>query len=133
MRLIDADGNFTENASLMVDRCVIEKAKNDDGFKNCIANRLSQEIADRLMGVLNSEGEIIVEQSDLRIEDYPPTNSVEYKRQIRWSHIVRCEKCKHSRFSDPYRWGLCEMPDRGYERICRNDYCSKAERRTDAV
>lgn len=124
--------NYEENketAVFIVPKEHFAYLKENTGFEERIVKHLSSELAERIMGVLDREEEIIVRQSDLRVSEFMPTNSVEYRRQINWNSLVRCKDCKHCSFSRvtgntycDFGIGLCNL----------NDFCSRGERKEDA-
>ena len=85
---------YKETAVTLVQKEYLAFLKDDTGFVDHIVDRLSSGLAERIMGILDREGEIVVRQSDLRVSEYTPTNSVEYRRQINWSPLVRCKECR---------------------------------------
>lgn len=91
-------------------------------YADFIIKQLSSQLAERIMTVLSHEGEIVARLSDLRVEEYMPTNSVEYRRQINWSPLVRCKDCKWRDESTCIVHGAIWKD---------NDFCSRGERRTD--
>lgn len=95
------------------------------GYTDFIIKQLSAQLAERIMGILEREEEIIV-RSDLRVSEYIPTDSVEYRRQINWSPLVRCEDCEF--YNEDEKWcrrlGLCGA-------FNADGYCSHGERRED--
>ena len=84
---------YKETAVFHIPKENLAFMKDDSGFAEHIVKHLSYELAERLMNILDHENEIAVRQSDLRVEEYIPTDSVEYRRIIKWSPIVRCKDC----------------------------------------
>lgn len=119
--------DFKETAILLIPKEHLAFMKDDKGFKEYIVNRLSSELANRIMGILEREEEIIISQSDLRAREHMPTNSVEYKRQINWSPLVRCKDCKYGIDWDG-RLG-CEW--HGFYRTEPNWFCADGKRKDD--
>lgn len=100
------------------------------GYTDFIIKQLSAQLAERIMTVLLHEGEIVASLSDLRVEEYRPTNSVEYRRQINWSPLVRCKDCKYYNRQHHYCEGIGNWF--GYEgEWSDNGFCYKGERRED--
>ena len=101
------------------------------GYTDFIIKQLSAQLAERIMTVLSNEGEVVARLSDLRVEEYMPTNSIEYRRQIEWSPLVRCKDCKH------WVTGQCPMMTTGdpyYDmKPDANWFCADSERREDAT
>ena len=97
--------------------------KDDNGFIEYIVNNLSKELADRIMGILEREDEIVIKQSELMVSEYMPTNSVEYRRQIKWNPLVRCKDCEYYYADEKWcrRLGLCGAFD-------AEGFCSHGER-----
>ncbi len=110
-----------ETAVSLVPKETLVFLKDDSGFTEHIVKQLSYELADRIMGILDREDEVIIKQSDLKVSEYMPTNSVEYRRQIEWSSLVRCGECMHNGSFDtdcPINWN-------------GKEYCNFGERRAD--
>jgi len=53
--------------------------------------------------------------------------------EAEWVEIIRCKDCKHYQFADNRAFGMpvkmCEWF--GFEDVDDDDFCSRAERRTD--
>lgn len=104
--------------------------KENSGFEEHIVKHLSSELAERIMGVLDREEEIIVGQSDLRVSELTyNTQYVEYRRQINWSSLVRCKDCKHCGLSRMTGNTYCDL---GIGLYNLDDFCSRGERKEDA-
>lgn len=121
--------DYKETAVANIPKEYLLYLRDDIGFveKNII-KRISSELAERIMAILEREEEIIVRQSDLRVSEFMPTNSVEYKRQINWSPLVRCKECKHywkNNPSDDVPVCLASPKD--------DAFCSEGERKEDAI
>lgn len=118
--------DYKETAVVIVSKEYFDHLREDIGFAENIVKRISSELAERIMGILEREEEIIVRQSDLRASEFMPTNSVEYRRQINWSPLVRCKDCEFYEAKEKWcgRLGLCGAFD-------PNDFCSHGERRED--
>ena len=123
--------DLKETAVFLIPKEHLAFMKDDSGFVEHIVNHLSSELAERIMGILEREEEIIVRQSDLRVSEFMPTNSVEYRRQITWSSLVRCKDCKHRDGED----GQCPLQTTGDPYLDtypqNNFYCADGERRED--
>lgn len=87
--------DYKETAVVNVPKESFADLKDDSGFREHIVKHISTELADRVMDILEYEKEVIVRQSDLRVNEFRPTNSVEYRRQINWSPLVRCKDCMY--------------------------------------
>ena len=121
--------NYEENketAVFIVPKEHFAYLKENTGFEEHIVKHLSSELAERIMGVLDREEEIIVRQSNLRVSEFMPTNSVEYRRQINWSSLVRCKDCKW-RGEPGCAVYIVDESDRPKD----DDFCSWGERRED--
>ena len=132
----DKMSNYTETAVANVSKEYVDNQKEDSGFVEFIVKQLSSELAERIMGILEREEEIIVGQTNLRVSEFTPTNSVEYRRQIHWDSLVRCWDCKYFRDNvrqDGYlSFGLDEFECKRWGRSCYpTDFCSYGERRED--
>lgn len=119
--------DYKETAVVNVSKDCFYNVREDSGFKEHILKHISSELAERIMGILEWEKEIIVGQSDLRVSEFKPTNSVEYRRQINWSPLVRCKDCK-------WRGELgCAVSIVDESDIPKDDdFCSWGERKEDA-
>lgn len=122
-----------ETAVCLVPKEQLAYMENNTDFIDHLVKNLSSELVERLMGILEREDEIVVRQSELRVRDFIPTNSVEYRREIIWDELVRCRYCKHwdktwtNDWSPDYHY--CPMIDG----VRKGDfYCSDGERREDA-
>lgn len=124
--------DYKETAVANVTKECFANQKEGSGFVEFIVKQLSSELAERIMGILDREEEIIVRQSDLRVSEFMPTNSVEYRRQINWSPLVRCKDCKHYS-EDGWGFGNCYRPNVYYLRMNENDFCSYGESEEDGI
>ena len=101
------------------------------GYTDFLIKQLSAQLAERIMTVLSHEGEIVASLSDLRVEEYMPTNSIEYRRQINWSPLVRCKDCKH-RDPEDHKCDSGEMERAGCIFKVGDEYfCAYGERRSE--
>ena len=108
--------------------------KYDEGFKEYIVAGLSSRLAERIMGILDREEEIIVRQSDLRVSEYIPLDSVEYRLEIDWSPVVRCKECKYWHREiyngiEYFNFSSCDLNHGGDG---NSFYCGDGKRRDDA-
>ena len=98
-----------------------------------IIDVITKDLAERVMTILSTEGEIVLMESDVRVYEDMPTNSVRYRRDITWNHLVRCKDCKHYEWADNRAFGMrtkyCSWT--GFEDVDDNDFCSRSERRED--
>ena len=86
------------------------REKEDKKFFEFITNELSKAISDRLIQVLESNDEIIIKKPVLRISEYGPLDSVEYKKIVNWTPLVRCKDCKYMPIGDGANHDL-EFPE----------------------
>lgn len=70
------------------------REKEDKKFFEFITNELSKEISERLIKALEDNDEIIIKKPVLRISEYGPLDSVEYRKTVNWEPLVRCKECK---------------------------------------
>lgn len=115
--------DYKETAVANVTKECFANQKEGSGFVEFIVKQLSSELAERIMGILDREEEIIVRQSDLHVSEFMPTNSVEFRRQIKWSPLVRCKDCKFYATGWCKRWLEWSDDDNGF--------CSRGERKED--
>lgn len=120
--------DFKETAVAHVSREAYASLRDDSGYAEYIAERLSSELGERIMGILDREEEIILSQSELRVSEYMPTSSVEYRRQINWSPLVRCKDCKHHEYEEP---GMIYCPNWVGGWVGEDFFCKAGERRED--
>lgn len=70
--------------------------KDDSEFRNYVVERLSRALSDKITKILDTEGEIIIKKSDIRImHEMYPDDMVEYRQAIQWKPLVRCRDCMH--------------------------------------
>ena len=86
---------YKETACFTIDKYQLSKLKDDEAFKEFIINDLSDRLADHLVDILSSEGEILVSMSDVCCHDNNDFLTVDYRQYIKWRHLVRCKDCKH--------------------------------------
>ena len=98
------------------------------GFIEYIVKQLSQGLSDKLITILDKETEVIVKQSKVRVREYKPTDSVEYRRQIEWSPLVRCKDCKHHQDEEV---GMVYCPQIVGGWVSNKFFCADGERRED--
>ena len=120
--------NYKETAAFNISKDYFANLREDNGYKEYIVKRISSELAERIMDILEREEEIIVGQSDLCVSEFIPTNSVEYRRQINWSPFVRCKDCKHNILNRINGNAYCDLGIALYQ---LDDFCSRGERRED--
>ena len=119
------------------------REKEDKKFFDFITNELSKAISDKLIQVLETNDEIIIKKPVLRISEYGPLDSVEYKKIIDWAPLVRCKDCIH-RPTDTGGHGdgfdiefpdnicPCQVEDPYYSWVPKDDwFCPDGERRED--
>lgn len=96
--------------------------ENDKKFVDFIANELTRSISDRLIQVLETNGDIVIKKPVLRVSEYPPTHSIEYRKTVDWEPLIRCKDCIHNEGSDNEPW--CNI----YECIKSKDgFCDEGE------
>ena len=118
--------DYKETAVINIPKENFAYLREDIGWGEHVIKCISSELAERIMGILEREEEIVVKQSDLRVSEFMPTNSVEYRRQINWSPLVRCKDCKHywkNNPSDDVPACLASPKD--------DAFCSEGERKED--
>ncbi len=106
-----------------VDKYHLSKIKDDEAYKEFIIKDLTNKLADHLVDVLSSEGEIIVKMSDVSCYD-DDDFTVDYRRYLKWSHLVRCKNCKW--FND---FGCAIQIADDSDKPKDNDFCSFGERK----
>lgn len=118
---------YNATSCFTVDKYLLSKIKDDEAYKEYIIKELSNNLAHHLVDILSSEGEVLVSMSDVRCHDNNDFATVDYRRYLKWSHLVRCKDCKWwndmgcaIRIVDD-----SDKPEAG-------DYCSFGERREDA-
>ena len=126
----------TENASLVIDKYMYDTYSKEEGFLKHILGRISFELSERIMDVLDSHKEVVIKQSNVEAINNYRTCQVEFNGKVEWMPLVRCVDCK---------WFQCNMSRDGIlprgvpEYECRHwcgecdptDYCSYAERRKE--
>lgn len=116
-----------ETAALNVDKEALALYKNE-GFEEHLRKRLSTELAERIMTILEDEPEIVIRQSELRVEEFIPTNSVIYRRFFEWKRLVRCKDCMHN----PHEtWFECPMAHLSDEQRPEDAWCWRGERKEE--
>lgn len=135
--------DYKEIAAVNIPKEYLANLKADIGFGEHVVKHISSELAERIMDILEREEEIIVKQSDLRVSEFIPTESVEYRRQINWSPLVRCKDCIHKPTGSGANHDIT-FPKQDYKCPCRCDddwyswmpdddwFCANGERREDA-
>jgi len=104
----------------------VDYLKDDKKFFEFITNELTKNLSERVMQALEENDDIVIKKPVLRVSEYPPTHSVEYRKILDWEPLVRCKDCKH--------WCIhkhLEIPWCRAMHIDRNaeDFCSDGERR----
>ena len=112
-----------ESSVYMMPKEHIEYLKEDKGLFEHITYNLSKALADKIIQILDTEGEIAIRKTNLKAEEYQPTNSIEYKSELYWSPMVRCKNCTY--FGE-LCW--CNYFNFGVD---KNDYCPRGERREE--
>ena len=122
---------YKENASFTIGKEELVFLKDDDDkLIEHITHSLSQELANRLIKILDKENEVIARKSHLRVDEVPMLNSIEYRASIGWKPLIRCKDCKH-RFvdGDNVRFNVCEL---NHNKVQADDwFCADAERREE--
>lgn len=105
------------------------------GFVDDINTHLLDELGDCVMRNLVAEGEIVVKLLELRKEEFTTTNSIQFKRQISWKPLVRCEECIHHDVGLCHRpkWSFAVEPTDFSFAVEPTDFCSYGERRSDDI
>ena len=101
----------------------------DITFIDFITNNLTKAISERIVQILDTSDDIIIKKPVLRVSEYQPTNSVEYRKTFDWKPLVRCKDCENYQTEwDPSVPGThyCAVMD---GMMKPNDFCSYAERR----
>lgn len=116
--------DMKEMAEVMVSKEAFVFAKDDKNYFDFISRETERRLMDRLASILKESGEVVVKMSDLRLNEVRELCSVQFRRQIKWSKIVRCRDCKHRD-----KGGFCQ--GRGYpEQLVPDDgYCDKGDRK----
>lgn len=96
-----------------------------DGFVDDINNYLLDKLSDCVMRNLVAESEIVIKLSELYKEEFTPTNSIQFKRQILWKPLVRCGECKCGTKVVTTDKITCILDRQIWE---KNDFCSYGER-----
>ena len=101
----------------------IDYLKGDEKFIEFITHELTKEISERIIQVLEASDEIILKKPVLRVSEYQPTNSIEYRKTVDWELLVRCKDCKwFNDFGCAIR--IVDESDKPKE----DDFCSFGER-----
>ena len=83
---------YKETCVRMISKDELAFCENHPGYIDFIVDDMTNELARRLMDVLS---QIIVSDSELRVSDCKQLDSVEYRKQVTWSKLVRCKDCKY--------------------------------------
>ena len=98
----------------------VDYLKDDKKFFEFITNELTKNLSERVMQALEENDDIVIKKPVLRVSEYPPTHSVEYRKILDWEPLVRCRECSHNRGSDNDSW--CEV----YEcRKSKDGFCDE--------
>lgn len=116
--------DMKEMAEVMISKEAFAFVKDDKNYFDFISRETERRLMDRLASILKENGEVVVKMSDLRLNEVRELYSVQLRRQIRWSKLVRCRDCKHRD-----EGGFCL--GRGYpEQLVPDDgYCDKGDRK----
>lgn len=93
-----------ETAQSLIPKEQLDYLKEDEKFIEFIKNELTKSLSERVMQVLEAGGDIIIKKPVLRVSDYPPTHSVEYRKTLDWEPLVRCKDCVYNEGDDTVAW-----------------------------
>lgn len=121
-----------ETAVFAVPPFELERINDNKEYFDGIVRHIATQLYDRLIGILDTEKEVIVKRSDLITVEEPGLHQVQFRESINWRPLVRCKDCKFYGFfgrvkickywaGDPYEAAAPE----------EDDFCSFAERRDD--
>lgn len=115
-----------ETTVSLISKEEIDYLKEDEKFIEFITNELTRSLSERVMQVLETNDDIIIKKPVLRVSDYPPTYSVEYRKTLDWEPLVRCKEC-WKRGDEDY----CPLVhDKCYPPTLPDDwFCADGERR----
>lgn len=100
--------------------------KEDKKIIELITNRLTNEISEKLIQVIEANDEIIIKKPVLRVSEYPPTYAIEYRKSVEWELLTRCKDCKHSTEEALPDLRYCTM---FYRTVNADFFCACGERR----
>lgn len=113
-------------------RCFSKKdvavIKEDKRISDYIANSMKNALAERLIKVVEENGDIIIKKPAYRIAELPFANHIEYRKSFDWERLVFCKNCIYFEpDEDEYcEWGLCRNTGCG---VRKDGFCSEAARR----
>lgn len=99
----------------------IEEGRVIDNFKQHVIKDMDMQLLDIINDRLETQGEIVIKKSDLRVKDLCETCEVRYERLVNWQPVVRCKDCKFYYDELCHQWALPRMVE-------LMDYCSKGEK-----
>lgn len=102
--------------------------KEDKKFTEFIINELTKQISDRLIQILETNDEIIIKKPVLRVSEYWPTYSVEYRKSVDWEPLVRCKDCKQHEDEEP---GMVYCPIIVGGWVSKDFFCKWGKRREE--
>lgn len=129
---------YKETAVRIVPKEHHQILKDDNGFVRRIVHDISEDLAERVLYILNEERDIVVRQFDLRVEEQKMLHQVEYRQNIMWTPLVRCKDCKWYQDGElfPPKKFCFRLKDKDGKRVGYNfayeDFCSYGERKDDA-
>ena len=123
-----------ETTVSLIPRAELAGMERDLSYTDFVVKQLSKRLADRLVQILATEGEVVVSMSDLMVSASVINHAVEYRRQIEWDHLVRCKDCKHAHLTNDKSVKYCDNykdDDDGYITVyfAPDHYCSYGERK----
>lgn len=125
-----------EDATMMVSKEFLASIDLATDYIKFLSKEMSRALAEKLRAILENNGEVIVKMTDLGSFNVPETNSIQYKKRIKWSKLVRCRDCRHqmtaiiARYKDgTEEWRQwCTLHPRSYLGG-DDDFCSKGEKK----
>lgn len=109
-----------------ISKAEMDYYKEDEKFIEFIKNELTRSLSERVMQVLEAEDDIILKKPILKVSDFPPTHSVEYRKTLDWEPLVRCKDCVYNEGSDNEPW--CCFYESGKD---QDGFCDKGEKKED--
>lgn len=101
-------------------------------YARYIAWLVERDLADTIFEQLES-GEKILTLDPCVTKFMPETMTTQWEQKLTVQDLVRCKDCKHYQFADNRAFGMpvkmCEWF--GFEDVDDDDFCSRAERRTN--
>lgn len=83
----------TENARIIIDKYVYEDYSKKEEFLKQVSERLSLELSNRIMNVLDSQEEVVMKKPKVETQNNYITCQVETTKKVEWMPLVRCEDC----------------------------------------